>query len=129
MTDDPKGHGNRPVAAGIHDYEIEYRYRNISREDAQKLLYDLPENEGDLYVKFREYDESTMTLYFTVYLDDFSPPNLSAFTDYMDVNYPECKLQYSYMHDYTNALDEETIGYVKGSLDLSQYEGYRTLPL
>jgi len=124
----PQGHNNKPVATGIHDYEVEYRYRNISREDAQALLYDLPDTEGDLYIKERAYNEERRTLTFTVYLDDVSPVNVSAFMDFMESTYPDCKLQYSYMYDYTQACDEETIGYVKENLSLSQYEGNRTLP-
>lgn len=113
----------------IHDYQIEYRVRNITKERAQEILYALPEDiYGDLYVTDRLYEEATQTLYFTVYLDDVSITDISGFTDFMEESLPECKLQYDYMHDYSAAVGPDDNAEIHNALDLGKFEGYRTLP-
>lgn len=116
------------ITKNVHDYEVEFRVKKITREEAQFLLYDLPDHFGDLYVTYRDYDAERSVLNFTVYLNDVNSTDMSGFMDHMEQNYPNCKLQYDYMHDYTNALDDENRAEAIGALNLSQYEDFRTLP-
>jgi len=110
----------------LHDIEFEYVRRNISKEDAQALLYDLPE---EVYIIERRYDEDRRRLEFNAYLDDVATTVMSEFIDFMEANYPDCKLKFLHMHDYRAAHDKEDRDrYDEESEDLSKYEGYRTLP-
>jgi len=110
----------------LHDVEIEYVVKKIGKDEAQSILYDLPEH---VYVTDRYYDEVNRRFEFTVYLDDVPSTDISEFLDYMDSNHERCHKKFIHLHDYRTAHDaEDRERWNEESEDLSKYESYRTLP-
>ena len=109
----------------LHDLEAEYVVKNISKEDAQALLNDLPEH---YYVIDLYYDEAKMRLEFDIMLDDVSPLEITDHYDYMEQNHPECRKRFEQLHDYRTAFDDaDTDKYNDDSIDLEQIQN-RIIP-
>lgn len=109
----------------LHDLEAEYVVRNISKEDAQALLNEFPE---DYYVSDKYYDATKRRLEFTIWLDDVAPLAVSDHYDYMENEHPECKRRFQQLHDYRTAFnDADADEYNANATDLNQFND-RTLP-
>lgn len=109
----------------LHDLEAEYLVRNVSKEDAQALLNELPE---EYYVSDKYYDATKRRLEFTIWLDDVAPLAVSDHYDYMENEHPECKRRFHQLHDYRTAFDDRDADeYTSDAIDLNQFND-RTLP-
>jgi hypothetical protein len=109
----------------LHDYEVEYIVRDVSKEDAQALLNEFPQT---WYVIDKYYEPSKRRLEFTLMLDDVSPVEISDHYDYMEQNHPECRRRFEQLHDFRSSFDdEENDLYNQNAVDLNIYND-RTLP-
>ena len=109
----------------LHDYEVEYIVKNITKESAQNLLNSLPE---DWYIIEKYYENSKNRLEFTIMLDDVSPLGITDHIDYMENNHPECKVRFQQLHDFKTSFDDsESDEYNANAIDLTKFND-RTLP-
>jgi hypothetical protein len=110
-----EGHvsSSRPM---LHDLEAEYVVKNVTKEEAQAILDDLPDN---YYVIDLYYDANKKRMEFIIMLDDVEPVEISDHYDFMEQNHPECKKKFEQLHDFRTSFDDkETDEYNESAIDL-----------
>lgn len=100
----------------LHDLEAEYVVKNVTKEEAQAILDDLPDN---YYVIDLYYDANKKRMEFIIMLDDIEPVEISDHYDFMEQNHPECKKKFEHLHDFRTSFDDkETDEYNENAIDL-----------